>query len=169
MKRIMMTILVLAACAAVAGAAGLDLPRGKWWENQRVIERIGLTAEQQTAIGALVYDHTRRMIDLNADLKKAEFELADLVERDDFEPTAVRQAFNGFQDARRKLESERFEMLLAVRGNLTAEQWKQLLEIRRYVERMRENRRPGEGASGRRTPQGSPGSGGRQPVDGGWQ
>jgi Spy/CpxP family protein refolding chaperone len=169
MKRMMIMILVVAASAAAAGAADFDLPHGKWWENDRVVEKIGLTTEQQQTISALVFDHARRMIDLNAGVKKAELDLADLVDRDDFNPAAVRKAFASFQAARQKLENERFEMLLAVRGNLTAVQWNQLLEIRRFLERQRENRRPGEVPPGRRPPQGSADRGGRQPVDGGWQ
>jgi len=166
MKRMMMTILVLIASTTVAGAAGLDLPHGKWWENERVVQRIGLTEAQQKTISDLVYEHAMRMIDLNAGLKKAEFELGDLVDRDEFDAEAIRKSFASFQAAKDRLEYERFEMLLAVRAELTAEQWKQLLEIRRYIERNRENRRPGEGAPGGPRP----GAGGerRQPVDGGF-
>jgi Spy/CpxP family protein refolding chaperone len=164
----MMTVLVLVASTAVAGAAGLDLPHGKWWENDRVIQRIGLTEDQQKAIGDLVYEHAMRMIDLNAGLKKAEFELADLVDRDTFDADAIRKAFAGFQAAKDRLEYERFEMLLAVRAELTSAQWKELLEIRRYLEQRRENRRPGDGAPNRRPPDGASG-GGRQPADGVWR
>jgi len=148
MKRMMMTMLVLAASTVVAGAAGLDLPHGKWWENDRVIQRIGLSEDQQKAIGDLVYQHAMRMIDLNAGLKKAEFELADLVDRDEFDADAIRKAFAAFQAAKDRLENERFEMLLAVRAELTAEQWRSLLEIRRFLEQRRESRRPGEAAPG---------------------
>jgi len=162
MKRMMM-IVVLVATATTAGAADFNLPRGKWWENDRVVQRIGLTEEQQVAISDLVYRHALEMIDLNAGLKKAEFELGDLVDRDEFDPTAVRKSFGLFQAAKQKLENERFEMLLAVRGELTAEQWRSLLEIRRHLEQMRENRRPGTGAPvGPRPPQGE----GRRPADG---
>ncbi len=165
MKRMMMIVVLLAA-AATAGAADFNLPHGKWWENERVIQRIGLTEDQQVAISDLVYQHALRMIDLNAGLKKAEFELGDLVGRDEFDPAAVRKSFGLFQAAKQKLENERFEMLLAVRGELTAEQWRSLLEIRRYLERMRENRRPGEGAPGAARP---PHDGQRrQPVGGGF-
>ena len=169
MKRMMILALALTMGVATAGAAGLDLPHGKWWENERLVERIGLSEAQQSAIGTLVFEHTRRMIDLNAALKKAELDLADLVERDTFDATAVRKAFNRFQDARRQLENERFEMLVAVRENLSAEQWNQLLEIRRMLDRERDSRRPGVGVPDRRAPQALPRGGGRQPVDGGWQ
>ena len=166
MKRMMMTMLVLAASTAAAGAAGLDLPHGKWWENERVIQRIGLTADQQKSIGDLVYAHAMRMIDLNAGLKKAEFELADLVDQDAFDADAIRKAFAAFQAAKDRLENERFEMLLAVRAELTADQWKQLLEIRRFLEQRRDNRRPGEGSPG--GPRPGPGSERRPPVGGGF-
>ena len=163
MKRMMMIVVLVAAATAV-GAADLNLPHGKWWENERVVQRIGLTEEQQATIGDLVYQHALKMIDLNAGLKKAEFELGDLVDRDDFDPTAVRKSFGAFQAAKDKLENERFEMLLAVRGELTADQWRSLLEIRRHLEQIRENRRPGTGAPGGPRP---PGAGERrQPVDG---
>ncbi len=165
MKRMMMTVLVLAAATAV-WAAEFNLPHGKWWEDERVVERIGLTQEQQGAIGDLVYQHALRMIDLNAGVKKAEFELGDLVDRDEFDTAAIRKAFGSFQAAKQKLENERFEMLLAVRGALTAEQWRSLLEIRRHLERMRENRRSGDPTpGGGRPPQGGER---RQPVDGGF-
>jgi Spy/CpxP family protein refolding chaperone len=164
MRRMMMIVVLLAAATA-AGAADFNLPHGKWWENERVIQRIGLTDEQQKAISDLVYQHALRMIDLNAGVKKAEFELGDLVNRDDFDDGAIRESFSSFQAAKQKLENERFEMLLAVRGELTAEQWRSLLEIRRFLEQRRENRRPGAGTPGAaRPPQGE---GRRQPVDGG--
>jgi Spy/CpxP family protein refolding chaperone len=164
--RQMIMIVVLVAAATTAGGADFNLPHGKWWENERVVQRIGLTEEQQAAISDLVYQHALKMIDLNAGLRKAEFELGDLVDRDDFDPTAVRKSFGAFRAAKDKLEYERFEMLLAVRGELTADQWRSLLEIRRYLEQKRENRRPGAGAPGGTRP---PGAGERrQPVDGGF-
>jgi Spy/CpxP family protein refolding chaperone len=162
MKRMMMALMLLTA--ATATAADFNLPQGKWWENERVVQRIGLTEAQQKEIGDLVHQYALRMIDLNAGVKKAEFELGDLVDRDEFDSAAVRKAFAAFQAARQQLENERFEMLLAVRGTLSAEQWRSLLEIRRFMERMREERRPGEGAPGMRP---SPGGDRRPPADGG--
>lgn len=144
MKTKVLTMLVLVVGVAAVHGANFDLPHGKWWENERVVQRIGLTVEQQRSIGDLVYDHAHRMIDLNAALKKAELALAESVERDDFDPVAVRKAFAAFQDAKQRLEVERFEMLLAVRQSLTSEQWDELLEIRRTLDRMRDNRRPGD-------------------------
>ncbi len=136
MRRVLMCGLLLAVAATTWGA-NLDLPPGKWWEDARVAERVGLSQAQQGEIRDLVYEHARRMIDLNAAVKRSELELADLVDRDRLDVTKVRAAFTAFQDARRALEDERFEMMLAIRKVLTAEQWQGLQELRQEVQRRR--------------------------------
>ena len=154
MKRLMLVIL---ACAAAISAAAteLDLPPGRWWEDERLGARIGLAAEQRAEIRDLVYEHARRMIDLTAAVRRSELELARVVEPPDFEPAAARRAFAGLQEARRALEDQRFEMLLAVRGVLTAEQWVTIQELRRAERREREGR-PGPIPPGERPPGGEP-------------
>lgn len=141
MRRILAVITVLAAVAPLA-AQDLDLPPGKWWAEPRVVERLDLSHEQQAAIRDLVYEHARRMIDLKADVERAGLDLAETVKRDDFDPAAVRAAHTAFQSARSKLENERFEMLLAVRGVLSSEQWKSIREMRRLQGKYRQ-RHPG--------------------------
>jgi len=129
---------IVIASVLVSGwlvASDLELPAGRWWENERLIERIGLTPEQRQRINDLVYDHAHRMIDLNASLKRAELELARLVGEPEFAPDPVRAAFADFQRARQALERERFEMLLSVREVLTSEQWLQIQDIRRALRR----------------------------------
>ena len=107
-------------------------------EDERLGARIGITAEQRVEIRDLVYEHARRLIDLTAAVRRSELELARVVEPPDFDPAAARRAFGGLQEARRALENQRFEMLLAVRGVLTAEQWVMIQELRRAQRRDRE-------------------------------
>jgi Spy/CpxP family protein refolding chaperone len=142
MKRALMLIALLAVAAPLV-AQEMDLPPGKWWEEPRLIERLGLSAEQRATIRALVYDHARRMVDLKADVDRAGLDLAEVVKRDELDADAVRAAYAAFQRARAKLESERFEMLLAVRQELTTEQWRTMQEIKRRAQEMRGDRRPG--------------------------
>lgn len=134
MRHLLLACLIVTG-AGVAGAQDVNLPPGKWWENDRLAERIDLAVEQKDAIRTLVYEHAHRMIDLNANVKRSELELANLVASADFEDSAARKAFNGLVEARATLEKERFEMLLAVRGVLTADQWMQIQEIRREFRR----------------------------------
>jgi Spy/CpxP family protein refolding chaperone len=155
MKNVLIIFLFLAVAGPLA-ANEFDLPPGKWWEDQRLVSRIGLTEEQQEHIRDVVFTHARRMIDLKADVDKAGLDLASSVDQEVFDPAPVRAAYAVFQTARQKLENERFEMLLEVRQVLTYEQWQKIEEIKRRLKQMRSERRPG--AQGQR-PQGdrSPG------------
>ena len=84
MKRILVTVVILAS-VGVVGAQEFNLPPGKWWDNERLATHIGLTETQREQIRTQVYEHAHRMIDLNAGVKKAELELANLVANSDFE------------------------------------------------------------------------------------
>ena len=153
MKRILIIIVVLAAAGPLA-ANDFDLPPGKWWEDQRLVDRIGLTEEQQNLIREVVFEHARRMIDLKADVDKSGLDLAGTVDQQDFDPAPVRAAYAVFQTARQKLENERFEMLLEVRLILTYEQWQKIQEVKRRIEQNRQQRRPGPRGQGGQRPQG---------------
>jgi Spy/CpxP family protein refolding chaperone len=155
MKNVVTIIVVLAVVAPLA-ANDFNLPPGRWWEDERLVNRIELTEEQQEHIRDVVFDHARRMIDLKANVDKAGLDLASSVDQEVFDPEPVRAAYAVFQTARQKLENERFEMLLEVRQVLTYEQWQKIEEIKRRMKQNRSERRPG--AQGQR-PQGdrSPG------------
>lgn len=129
MRRLILTLAIV-MMAGWSAAAEFNLPPGKWWENERLIRHILLSEEQREQIDGLVYEHAHRMIDLNADVKRAELELANLVGQSDFDVDEVRDAFANFQRARANLERQRFEMLLSVREVLTAEQWQKLQDLR---------------------------------------
>jgi Spy/CpxP family protein refolding chaperone len=137
MRRLMIGMMLLAAAAPLA-AAELGLPQGKWWENERLAQRLQLTAEQQSKIRSLVYEHALRMVDLGAAVKRAELEMAEQVQRPSFDADKIRAAFATFQKARMALERERFEMLLAVREVLSGQQWQKIQEIQKEVRRRRE-------------------------------
>jgi len=154
MKKTLMAIVVLAAALPLA-ANEFDLPPGKWWENQRLVDYVGITAEQQATIGDLVYEHARRMIDLKADVEKAGLDLANVVSTEEFDEPAVRSSYGAFQAARHKLENERFEMLVAVRKVLTAEQWQKMQDLRKRIQQNRgQQRRPGQRPQGGQRPMG---------------
>ncbi len=151
MKKWLITCALLAAVLPLA-AQEFELPPGKWWEDQRLADRVGLSAEQQQQIRDLVYEGARRMIDLKAAVDLAGLDLAEVVNSSDFDPKAVRASYAAYQTARKKLENERFEMLLDVRQVLTTEQWQKLQELKRRMQQMRQQRRPGERPQGERPP-----------------
>ena len=152
MKKWLITCALLAAVLPLA-AQEFELPPGKWWEDQRLADRVGLSAEQQQQIRDLVYEGARRMIDLKAAVDLAGLDLAEVVNSSDFDPKAVRASYAAYQTARKKLENERFEMLLDVRQVLTTEQWQKLQELKRRVQQNRsQQRRPGQRPQGERPP-----------------
>lgn len=160
MRHILIQLVTLGALllsTMPAAARDYNLPHGNWWENERIVQHLELTADQQSSIKDLVYLHATRMIDLNAGLEKAKLALENQVEQEPLGPSAVRKAFETFQEARRLLETERFEMLLSVRQVLTHQQWRKLLSLRERIEQNRQ--RPGGSRPGQRLPGGVP----RQP------
>ena len=144
--RYVMIVGLMLALSASAWGAGLKLPPGKWWQNPRLVERLGLTKAQQDSIRQALYRHAEAMIDLNAAVRHRELELMRLVEADQWNEQQVRAAFAALQQARSKLEQERFDLLLEVRKVLTAEQWNELRQMRRD--------RPGRRPQPRMRPQG---------------
>jgi Spy/CpxP family protein refolding chaperone len=149
MKKLLIVTVVLALAAPLAGANEFDLPPGKWWENPRLVEHIGLAEEQQDQIREVVFTYARRMIDLKADVEKAGLDLAESVDQEIFDPAPVRAAHAVFQTARHKLENERFEMLLEVRQILTYEQWRRIEELKQRIKQNRsQQRRPGARGTG---------------------
>lgn len=155
MKQTLIIIAVLVVAGPLA-ANDFDLPPGKWWENPRLVNHIGLADDQQDQIRGIVYQHARKMIDLKADVDKAGLDLADSVDQQEFDPAPVRAAYAVFQTARQKLENERFEMLLEVRLALTYEQWRKIEEIKQRMKqnRSQQDRRPGARGEGFQRPQG---------------
>lgn len=134
-----MLIGLAVAAWGVMPASGepLGVPPGRFWDRPRVAEVLGLSAEQRQKLDATALEHARAMIDLKAAVDRAELDLRALADEDTIQPGKIRQAFAALQQARSRLESERFDMLLKVRETLTADQWRRLKEIvKRLGERL---------------------------------
>lgn len=125
------------------GGPPFDVPPGRWWERPAVAQELGLTPEQKAKLEQLTAERLKVMIDARAAVEKAEVELRLLAEKEPLDARKVREAFAALQQARQKLELERFEMLLAVRQTLSAEQWQRLRALAR--ERLEERRERREG------------------------
>jgi Spy/CpxP family protein refolding chaperone len=142
---------LLVAAGAVAQPRGV--PPGRWWERPRIADELALTAEQKARLETLTVENARGMIDLKAAVEKAELDLRTVAEAEPFDAAKVRAAFREVQQARTRLENERFESLLRVRELLNAEQWRRLRELTREALRERvQERRDGQGGQPMRPP-----------------
>jgi Spy/CpxP family protein refolding chaperone len=109
----------------------MGVPMGRWWESPKVVEQLGLTPEQAQKLEAVTLDQARTMVDFKSAVEKAEIDLRAASDAEPFNTKRVRDAFGALLQARTKLETQRFEMLLKTREVLTADQWRKLRELAR--------------------------------------
>jgi periplasmic protein CpxP/Spy len=101
-------------------------PPGRWWMNPALVQRLGLTADQQKRIDELFQQNRLKLIDLSAALQKQEAILEPLIEADKPDESLVLAQIDRVAQARAELEKANARMLLGFRGVLTQEQWKKL-------------------------------------------
>lgn len=121
----------LMLAAGFAAAQPYVMPPGRWWERPMIAGKLALSPDQVKQLDSATYAFALRMVDLKAAVEKDEIDLRALSEAEPFMPGKVRDAFAALQQARVKLESERFDMLLKVREVLNPEQWAKLQQLAR--------------------------------------
>ena len=134
-------------------AFGFDGSHGQFWNNPRIVAQLKLTDDQRKAMDGIMQDHRMKLIDLRANLEKAEVEMAPLMKADQPNEAAILAAIDKVAQARAELEKGNARFLLAIRGHLTADQWKQMQAIHENWEasrgaRGKEHGRWGQGGSG---------------------
>ncbi len=143
-KLLLAALLVAASLPALAqvatGDPGDDATpaRGRgWWNDARVIERVGLTDDQRKKIEERLYDSGQRMIDLRADADKAQLQLSKLLAAADLDDAAVTRAMEQVTGAHCAIERERNQTRVDVARLLTRDQrvaLARVLESKRGVE-----------------------------------
>jgi periplasmic protein CpxP/Spy len=132
------------------GGSGIQ---GRWWNNPRVIDRLKLTDDQRKAFDQILVQHRETLIDLHANLEKAELKMEPLIRDDQPNESAILAQIDKVAQARAELEKANARYLLALRSKLTPDQWKQVQAFRQ--DRGREawgarDRRPGNSGRGER-------------------
>jgi len=144
------------------GPAGVQ---NGWWNNPRTVERLKLTDDQRKAMDAIMLEHRAKLIDLKANLEKAELTMQPLMSADAPNDAAITAQIDKVVQARGDLERANARFLLAIRDKLTPDQWKQVQSFREEGamrgEQRRDWRRDGQGP-GMQGP-GGPGPGGQGP------
>jgi protein CpxP len=107
-------------------AMGGQGDRGRWWNNPQVVERLKLTDDQRKAMDAILLAHREKLVDLRASLEKSELELEPLMKEDQPNENAILAQIDKTASARAELEKANARFLLAIRGKLTADQWRQM-------------------------------------------
>jgi periplasmic protein CpxP/Spy len=118
----------------------------QWWNNPKIVEQLKLTDDQRKAMDGILQDQRMKLVDLHANLEKAELAMEPLMKADTPNETAILAQIDKVAQARADLEKANARFLLALRAKLTPDQWKQMQQMR---ETSRTNHR-GWGPDGRR-------------------
>ncbi|HEX4030970.1 MAG TPA: Spy/CpxP family protein refolding chaperone [Terracidiphilus sp.] len=102
----------------------------QWWNNPRIADRLKLTDDQRKAMDAIMQDHKVTLVDLHANLEKAELEMEPLMKADQPNESAILSQIDKVAQARAELEKANARFLLALRAKLTPDQWKQVQNFR---------------------------------------
>src|SRR5512142_2294430 len=98
-------------------------PLGKWWKNSDVVKELQLTDPQIKQIEQTFLEFRLKLIDLRADVERAELKLQPLIEADRPDEQQVGTQVDAVLAARAKLEKTNTMMMLAIRRALSVEQW----------------------------------------------
>jgi Spy/CpxP family protein refolding chaperone len=102
---------------------------GRWWDNPRVAQQIGLTDDQKKKMDDIFEQHRLKLVDLNATLEKDEIILHPLLQADQLDEQKILSQIDAIAQARAELEKAHARMLFGIRKVLTPDQWKKLQTI----------------------------------------
>jgi Spy/CpxP family protein refolding chaperone len=101
-------------------------PRGRWWNNSDVAQKLGLSTDQQKKMDDIFQQSRLKLIDQHAAVEKEETILEPLLSAEQPDETRVLAQIDKVAQARAELEKANARMLLGLRSVLTTAQWKTL-------------------------------------------
>jgi len=125
------------------GRGPMERGMGRWWKNPEMVEKLGVTADQQKKMDDIFQQYRLKLIDLTASVEREEVTLEPLVQADQPDEARIVAQIDKVAQARAELEKANARMLLGIRRVLTPDQWKKL---------QAETPRPGRGPEGQQPP-----------------
>jgi len=101
-------------------------PRGKWWDDPELAQRLTLTADQRKRMDDVFQQSRLKLIDLHAAVQKEEAIMEPLVSAEQPDENKIVAQIDKVAQARAELEKANARMLLAIRRILTPEQLQKL-------------------------------------------
>ena len=125
------------------GLGPMERGMGRWWKNPEMVEKLGVTADQQKKMDDIFQQHRLKLIDVTAAVEREEVTLQPMMEADQPDEARIVAQIDKVAQARAELEKANARMLLGIRRVLTPDQWKKL---------QAETPRPGRGPGGQQPP-----------------
>ena len=126
---------IAAACVAVFIISAPAAAQGKWWQSEKFIKELGLTAEQTRTLENTFQASLPNLRALKKALDEAEAEFERRWERGD--EALIMEQVNQVEAARAELNKARTTQLLRMRRVLTTNQWAKFTALHQAAERER--------------------------------
>ncbi len=118
-----------------------QLPPGKWWRREGVVQQLQLTVDQQDKLDEIFRDAANDLIDARGEVEKLQVSLRGEIERTQLRRAEIQKIAQRLGEARGKLFEREVMMLVDMRGVLNEQQW---LKMRGLLDRMENNPRPNQ-------------------------
>jgi len=141
-----MKVIFLVVLAAALPVAGQNMHEGpfNWWDSP-VVKDLNLSPEQLQKVQSTVHDSRSKLIDLHATVQKAELDVEDAFNADNFDVKRAAEAVDRLSAARAETGRSLAQLSVHLRGILTTEQWKELQKRRPGLARGMERGNMGPG------------------------
>lgn len=126
LKKAWVVILLIFMISLPGLAAGQDVPSGKWWYNQKVVQNLNLTKKEVRQLDQLYENSHRKLIKLKNAVEQEQFELDTLLGKKTVDDAKVRKQFKRLESARTELANERLGFVIRVREIVGADRFQQL-------------------------------------------
>lgn len=101
-------------------------PQDRWWRNNATAQSLSLSADQQKRMDDVLQQYRLKLVDVNGALQKEEIALEPLVGAEKLDEGKITAQIDRVAQARAELEKVNGRMLLQIRKQLTADQWRKL-------------------------------------------
>jgi Spy/CpxP family protein refolding chaperone len=92
-------------------------PHGRWWNNPELVQKLGLTADQQKKMEVIFQQNRPSLMDLSSSLHKEETSMVPLLAADQPDEGKILAQIDRVAQARAELEKANPRMHLGLRGN----------------------------------------------------
>ena len=139
-----MRLLMVASLLLAGPLSAQNIPRGfhAWWDSP-LAANLNLSPDQIRQVKSTVHEFRPKLIDLRAQVQKAEIEVEDAFNDDNFDARQTGVAVERLIGARGDLGRAMAQLSLRLRAILTAAQWHELQQRSPARERLNRPGRPG--------------------------
>ncbi len=97
-------------------------PPGRWWDNSRFAQTLGLESRQQRRMDDIFGENKGTLVQLYKNLQREQMQLSKVVRGRELDEAAIFQQIDRVTQARGELEKANAHMLLQIRKEMTPEQ-----------------------------------------------